>query len=127
MTLNDYPEPRYYWNKAAETIKQAGENLRDRLGDRLFRKKEITDEILKLSRYGPNSIFPSDYCYNMINKYPGSFELALFEQVHRNAYRYLGPSYKYSGIICWKGKPVGKWETGRYNLKKDPREKKIHG
>jgi len=123
MTMNSYQEPRYHWNKAAETIKQAGENLRDRLGDRPFSKTEINGEVLKLSDYAPNSIYPSDYCYNMLNKYPGSFEFPLFEQIQHGFYRYLGPSYKYSGIICWKGKPVGYWKEGRYRLERDPRKK----
>jgi hypothetical protein len=121
MTNKCYQEPRYDLNKAAKTIKQAAENLRDRLGDRPLRRNEISDEILKLSSYGRNSIYPSDYCYNLINKDPRSFERPLFEQTDRNVYRYLGPRNKYSGIIYWKGKPVGKWVDGHYILDEDPR------
>ncbi len=78
---------------------RAGENSRDRLGDQPFGKRQIVEEVLRLSGYAPNNIFPSDYSYNMINKYPGSFESLLFEQLRRGTYKYLGPEYKYSGTI----------------------------
>lgn len=61
-------------------------------------------EIIKFvtSKYGcnPDSVMPSDYCYNRLNK-GINYEkhLHLFEYTDAKTYRYLGLDYPYSGKI----------------------------
>ena len=92
--------------------------------DQEFSREEIKDLVVKAHPgTNKNSIIPSDYCYNLVNKDPASFKLHLFESLGKGKYKCLGPSYPYSGPILWKGEPVGKWEHGKCQLWNDPRRK----
>lgn len=108
-------------NRAASNIDQAARNLIDSLGDSPLRAEDIKNEICRISDYSHHSILPSDYCYNLINKGLTSFRFHIFEWLVLGQYKYLGPGYKYSGPIFWKGRIVGNWESGRYLLWEDPR------
>ncbi len=68
--------------------------------DQEFGRDEIKDLVVK-AHPGTNkdSISPSDYCYNLVNKDPVSFKLHLFESLGHDEYKCLGPDYPYSGPI----------------------------
>jgi hypothetical protein len=108
-------------NRAATAINRAGKNLTERQEDLPIKAEEIRNEVSRISEFGMNSVLPSDYCYNLINKSSVSFQYHLFEWLSRGFYRYLGPGYKYTGPVFWKGKVVGHWQSGKYQLSLDPR------
>jgi hypothetical protein len=121
MTQPKLEKPRYDWTKAANIINESGKLLQSQLGDEIITTGDIEKEVERLGFYKRYSVPPSDFCYNLINKYQGSFCILLFEWVERGKYRYLGPRFNYSGSIYWKGKIVGKWQNGAYELWEDPR------
>jgi hypothetical protein len=95
--------------------------FQDRVGEK-FLREEIID--LVVNAYpGTNrrSVIPSDYCYNMINV-TLPFDFHIFESLDEGRYKCLGPNYPYTGLIYWRREQVGKWEEGRYHLRKDPRK-----
>jgi hypothetical protein len=108
-------------SRAASTIDRAARNLIDLHGESPLKTADIKAEICRISDYGDNSIPPSDHCYNLINKGLTSFRFHIFEWLSFGYYCYLGPGYKYSGSIFWKGKVFGKWDEGKYHLWEDPR------
>jgi hypothetical protein len=65
----------------------------------------------------PNSVIPSDYCYNITNNGITNYRdyLHIFEQLARGRHKYLGPNFRYSGPVLNKGKVVGRWENGQYS------------
>jgi 5-methylcytosine-specific restriction endonuclease McrA len=79
-----------------------------------FASGELKRELLVKYGTPENSTLPPDYCYNMINE-GIQFIHHIFEQ-RGEVYHYLGPDVPYSGIITWKGTPVGKWENGSFYL-----------
>jgi hypothetical protein len=93
------------------------------LGEAPLKTAEINAQICRISNYGDHSILPSDYCYNLINKSPISFQYHIFEWLSLGYYRYLGLGYKYSSPIFWKGKVVGNWVEGKCHQWDDPRER----
>jgi hypothetical protein len=93
-------------------------------GQQLFLKEEIVDLVLQAyPETNPTSIIPSDYCYNLINKDPRSFQLQRFEFIRESKkYRWIGENFAYSGPIFWKAEQVGIWENGKWELWSDPRK-----
>jgi hypothetical protein len=115
------------WPRAAQIVNKAGKNLQAQLGKELLKAKDIQQEIVCLGGFARDSVLPSDYCYNRINRARYSFCYPVFKWVERGKYRYLGPNYDYTGPILWKptGGPerqVGEWKSGACNLWEDPRE-----
>jgi|ERR1035437_1742695 hypothetical protein len=81
-----------------------------------FQSYEIVEMVV--NRYpGTNkgSILPADYCYNKTNK-GNNFKLPypLFEWHEGGTYKYLGPNFKYEGLVYWKGTLIGEWKMGIY-------------
>lgn len=114
--------PFYDWTMAAVLINEVGKKLQSEHGETPLAKSEIENEILTYGIYKPHSLFPSDYCYNLINQSKVSFRFPLFVWVKRGKYLYVGPYFPYSGPILWKGQQVGEWKNGQYALWKDPRD-----
>ena len=89
-------------------------------------RKEIIENVHALYGTNKESIIPSDYCYNIINKDVMSYD---FEKGHprllehreeeRGLYRYLGKNYPYTGSITHKGEPVGQWTNGKYVIDRE--------
>jgi hypothetical protein len=82
-----------------------------------YTRKDI-NTLVKIAYPKSNeSILPSDYCYNLINKdIKDNFEKRahFFEYVKRNTYKYIGENAAYSGKIYWKNKyVVGEWQNGK--------------
>lgn len=89
-----------------------------------FTTQKIKELILTATnyKYHPDSIIPSDFCYNRINK-GIDFKLHLFEYKRRGFYIYRGEN-KYRNEDVWakikrnsKDIKVGKWQNGTYKLK----------
>lgn len=60
----------------------------------------IKNELKNKYRANVRSVLPSDFCYNRRNDgIEFKKENRLFEYVGRNAYRYLGEKYPYTGKI----------------------------
>jgi len=118
----EYQLPYYDWSKAAVLLNEVGLKLQADHGDAPLTKSEIDDEVVSTGIYKPHSVFPSDYCYNLINKYKGSFRFPLFIRLKRGLYLHVGPYYHYSGPVLWKGMQVGEWKDGQYLLWEDPRQ-----
>lgn len=114
--------PFYDWTMAAVLMNEVGKKLQAEHGDHPLTTAEIEAGIVSYGIYKPQSLFPTDYCYNLINQDKGSFKFPLFIWLKRGTYIHVGPYYPYTGSIFWKGKPVGEWKHGEYVLWKDPRK-----
>ena len=93
--------------------------------ERAYRKCKFQKEILYTCKQIKNivnseysiveSILPSDYCYNIINKdIVDDFEQRGHFFIHheRNKYEYIGENANYTGNITHKGICVGQWKNG---------------
>jgi hypothetical protein len=118
----EYQLPTYNWNMASVLINEVGKKLQAEFGDYPLKKCDIEAEILSYGIYKQQSIFPSDYSYNLISRSSGCFRFPLFIWLKRGYYIHVGPYYPYTGSICWKGNPVGEWKNGAYLLWQDPRK-----
>ncbi|WAC08086.1 MAG: HNH endonuclease [Thermodesulfobacteriota bacterium] len=79
-----------------------------------FTSGELKDALLESHGTPRTSTLPPDYCYNIMND-GIHFKHHLFEQIGET-YKFLGPGYLYSGVITWKGTPVGAWQEGSFFL-----------
>lgn len=81
---------------------QIADQLRDCLADVAVGTKMKRQEIIALvvDRFGtnPNSVIPSDYCYNMTNKGIASDHVSFFLNVGTGLYEYVGENYKATTI-----------------------------
>ena len=118
----EFELPYYNWTMASVLINEVGKKLQVDHGDHPLTKGEIDAEILSYGIYKPQSIFPSDYCYNLINRASCSFRFPLFIWLKRGVYLHVGPYNPYTGPIYWKGNPVGEWKNGEFVLWEDPRK-----
>ena len=98
--------------KVKETFKDC------RIGT-IFSFGEIRSMVIHKFGCNPESVIPSDYCYNRINN-GIDFDnyLHIFEYINRNQYKYLGEGYAYTGKILHKPKGgyeviVGEWKDGK--------------
>jgi hypothetical protein len=83
----------------------------------IYTRKDINTLVKIAYSKSEESILPSDYCYNLINKdikYDFEKRAHFFEYVKRNAYKYIGENAPFSGKILWKNKyVVGEWQNGK--------------
>lgn len=85
-----------------------------------FSAKEIIDLVEQEFGRNRNSVIPSDYCYNRINK-GIDFTKHIFVFVE-GKYKFVDTDFLYSGTICADGKKervVGLWENGKFYLWED--------
>jgi len=106
---------------AACAVYETAKILQERRADGVFTTAEFQDLISRISDYKRGSILPSDYCYNLINKWTDSFRFPMLEWEERGRYRFLGLDYSYNGDVFWKGEKVGTWRDGSCTLFHDPR------
>lgn len=119
--MMDFKLPYYDWTMASVLMNEVGKKLQAEYGDHPLTKANIEAEIVSYGIYKPQSLFPSDYCYNLINRDQGSFRFHLFIWIKRGHYIHVGPYYPYTGPIKWKGNTIGEWKHGEYVLWEDPR------
>jgi hypothetical protein len=118
----DYKLGYYDWNMASVLMNEVGRKLQAEHGDHPLNKGEIEAEIVSHGLYKTQSMFHSDYCYNLINRDKGSFRFPLFIWLNRGVYIHVGPYYRYAGPIMRKEKTVEEWMNGEFMLWEDPRD-----
>ncbi|XGW00951.1 MAG: hypothetical protein ACAF41_34705 (plasmid) [Leptolyngbya sp. BL-A-14] len=87
----------------------------------LLTSTEIKSRIVERFGTNPNSILPSDFCYNRWN---AGIQLRnpLFVRVGAGEYRYIGPAQPYTGLVFWRPKGeeadqvIGEWADGELTL-----------
>lgn len=100
------------------------DQLKDVLAGReseLMTRQEIQQLMKDRHNRNPDSIIPSDYCYNRWNK-GIAFTQHIFEYMTRSTYKYIGENASYTGLIYRKEKGgkteevVGEWMNGRKTM-----------
>lgn len=119
--------PVHAWPKMAQGVNEAAARLHKHYGEEGIPSDVLKREIERIGGYGKDSVIPSDYCYNVINKAPFSFRYLALVRVGRGRYKYVGPNCAYSGPVMWKPKhenerQVGCWHNGECDLQQDPRQ-----
>ena len=109
-----------------QAVNEVAERLHQQYGEEGIPSDVLKREIELIGEYGKDSIIPSDYCYNVVNKASYSFRHLVLLRVKRGRYKYVGPAYDYEGPILWKPKQmqerqVGIWHDGLPDLETDPR------
>jgi len=119
--------PVHTWPKMAQVVNEAAAQLHKHYGEEGIPSDVLKREIERIGGYGKDSVIPSDYCYNVINKAPFSFRYLALVRVGRGRYKYVGPNCAYSGPVMWKPereneRQVGSWHNGECDLQQDPRQ-----
>ena len=110
----------------AKIINEAAARLQSQYGEEGIPADVLGREAECLGGYGRDSVVPSDFCYNVVNRAPGSFTHPVLLRVARGRYKYVGPGYTYTGPVLWRPKQggerqVGSWIDGDLRLTFDPR------
>ena len=113
------------WPKMAQVVNQAAQELRMQYGDDIP-ADAIMRNCERIGGYRRDSVLPSDYCYNVINKAEFSFQYLVLVRMGRGRYRYVGSGAHYYGAVMWKPnqeaeRQVGEWTDGECTLDFDPR------
>jgi hypothetical protein len=88
-----------------EALLQVGRHLRKINGDQPMNRAYIKTEVVKLggNRWRPDSVLPSDFCYNLQNK--GSFPpkdrmfLKCNPEISDGLYVFVDLNYDYTGVV----------------------------
>jgi len=98
-----------------QQIKKIMEGKDGRVVTSAFLKNEMKNKF----GVNPNSVIPSDFCYNRVNDgIKFHKDNRIFEYIGRNTYKYLGEKYPYTGKIWHKSDRskretvVGEWHNG---------------
>ncbi len=115
------------WPKMPQVVNEVAARLQAQYGEAGIPGEVLKRKVEEIGDYCKDSIIPSDYCYNLINKAPESFNHPIFVRVERGRYKYVGPGYRYIGSVMWKPKQererqVGTWNGGMCDLELDPRQ-----
>lgn len=114
------------WPRMASVADEAGARHQAQYGEKGIPAEALMREAERLGGYGRDSVLPSDYCYNVVNRALVSLRHPSLVRVGRGRYRHVGPEYAYTGPIWWKPKgeaerQVGRWHEGQCLLETDPR------
>ena len=115
-----------HWPRMVQTVNEAAAHLHPQYGDDGIPSDVLKREIERIGGYGRDSVIPSDYCYNVINRASFSFRHWVLIRVRRGRYKYVGPDHAFDGPVMWKPKQeaerqVGIWSGGVCRLEFDPR------
>jgi hypothetical protein len=105
---------------ASTTVEQLQEVFRGREGQ-LVTSAQVKELMQREYGRNPTSVIPTDYCYNRLNA-GINFDKHLFVRISRSEFKYVGPSYPYSGLVFWQPKGsgleriVGEWKDGVLEL-----------
>ncbi|MGI4790147.1 MAG: DUF7225 domain-containing protein [Janthinobacterium lividum] len=118
--------PLHNWPRMAQTVDEAAAGLHTQYGEKGIPSDVLKREIECIGGYGRDSVIPSDYCYNVINRAAYSFRHWVLVRVGWGRYKYVGPDDAFTGPILWKPKQeaerqVGRWSDGVCRLDFDPR------
>lgn len=118
--------PLGQWPRMAQVVDEAAAELHAQYGNDGIPSDVLKREIERIGGYARDSVLPSDYCYNVINRASFSFRHMVLVRVGRGRYEYVGPAHPYTGPVTWKPKQeverqVGSWSGGACRLEFDPR------
>lgn len=120
------------WPKMARLVNEAAKRLHEEYGEEGIPSDVLMREVERLGGYARNSVLPSDYCYNRINRASFSCKHPVLEHIRPGRYKYLGPQADFTGPIYWKPKQgqeqrAGYWDNGKCHLDVDPRNVGVIG
>jgi hypothetical protein len=115
------------WPNAPRIVNEVGAHLQEQYGEEGIPTDEFKRGIERTGGFAKDSVLPSDYCYNSINKAPISFQYRLLIRLGQGRYEHVGLNHSYTGSIMWKPKhgaeqQVGCWIDGECHLDFDPRK-----
>jgi hypothetical protein len=118
--------PLNEWPRMAQLVDEAAAGLHPQYGKDGIPSDVLMREIERIGGYARDSVIPSDYCFNVINRAAYSFRHAVLVRVGRGRYEYVGPDHLHTGPVMWKPKQeaerqVGNWSGGLCLLEFDPR------
>lgn len=103
------------------SIKQKMVNvLETHIGEEFSRREIIRMTIKEYPKTNPDSIIPSDYCYNLFNT-GINFDFHILEYIKRDRYKVVGLNYRYEGPIYWRRSVIGEWRNGKKIIRYDPK------
>jgi hypothetical protein len=110
--------------KIAESFLHAAEQLTREETSNFLTGTTLKRIAERIGGYKCNSILPSDYCYNYINKSRYSCRNPLFIWKARNKYVFIGADARYNGPLIWRKadgteKQVGIWIDGILTMFED--------
>jgi len=94
--------------------------LRKHVGKEFSRREIIRMVIKRYPETNPDSVIPTDYCYNLYNT-GINFKFHILEYVERDRFKVVGLNYRYEGPIYWRGSIIGSWRSGKKIILKDPK------
>lgn len=104
--------PREQWPRMAQVVDEAAVGLHPQYGKDGIPSDVLMREIERIGGYARDSVIPSDYCYNVVNRASFSFRHPVLVRVGRGRYEYVGPDYAYTGPVMWKPKPEAERQVG---------------
>lgn len=80
---------------------------------KVYKRKDIIKIVVDFCNCNPESVIPSDYCYNRLNDgIDYEKTIHLFEYEKRNHYIYRGLNYNYCGPVFHKPKKGKEYQIG---------------
>src|SRR4051794_15152424 len=109
-----------------EALAKVGRDLQEHLRSEPIARKDLVRAVVALTGCSPDSVLPSDFTYNLVNKAGFSCERPIFIRKTRGRYLFVGRNYRYDGLIYWtpaggKERVVGTWRDGKPTFSADPR------
>ena len=109
-------------------LDRAGRELASRYGQEGIPHAALVQRVVERAGCPKESVFPSDYCYNLVNRSSHSFSHPIFEWASSGRYRYIGLQQAYDKAIWWrpivgKARVVGHWRNGKPVFDEDPRSR----
>jgi hypothetical protein len=101
-----------------ETLERVGGRLQAAYGDELIPRAELVKQVAAECGCSPDSVIPSDHCYNRTNDGMPEDNTPIFILEERGLYRFVGRAYSYTGAL-WHhptgGEPyqIGQWVAGK--------------
>lgn len=104
----------------------SGAELQPRFDPEPIPRKELVRRVVALTGCSADSVLPSDFTYNLVNRAGVSCERPIFVREGRGRYRFVGRNHHYTGPIYWKPRgeherQVGRWINGQPHFADDPR------
>jgi hypothetical protein len=110
--------------KVWDAIRDAFNPISESEKSKIWKRKELRQKIIDFVKskgiedIAEDSIMPTDYCYNRVNKDTSSNEFCFFEYVGRDKFKVLGENFPYKGYVYHRKKGnkedeiVGEWKNG---------------
>jgi hypothetical protein len=101
-----------------EVLERVGRRLQMERGDEPIPRAELQSQVAQECGCAPESVMPSDHCYNRTNDGIRLNNTPMFIHEDHGRYRFVGRGYPYTGPLMHypKGQPprqVGQWMAGK--------------